>query len=136
MLPKKYSKTERQLKVKRSRAGLGLFTNSLIERGGFVIEYVGEILTCKEANERGGKYLFETSKDRFIDGSSRSNLARYINHACRPNCEVDIRRGRVLVFAKRTIKPEEELTYDYEKEYFDEYIKPYGCRCDKCRTAV
>ena len=25
----------------------------------------------------------------------------------------------------------EEITYDYGKEYFDEYIKPKGCRCEK-----
>jgi uncharacterized protein len=134
MLPKKYRHYKRDLVVKRSRAGLGLFTNLSVERGGFVVEYVGELLTCKEANERGGKYLFETSKDRFIDGTSRSNLARYINHSCRPNCEIEIRSGRVLVFAKRSIKAGEELNYDYGEEYFDEYIKPCGCRCDKCRS--
>lgn len=132
MLPKKYKTIKRSLKVKKSAAGLGLFTLDPIERDGFVIEYTGTLLSRKESNERGGKYLFETSYNRFIDGSGRQNIARYINHSCRPNCEVDIRRGRVLIFAKRAIKAGEELTYDYEKEYFDEYIKPYGCRCEKC----
>ncbi|MEX0932459.1 MAG: SET domain-containing protein-lysine N-methyltransferase [Parcubacteria group bacterium] len=131
-LPKKYQNIKRELKVKKSLAGLGLFTKSPIEKGGFVIEYVGPILNEKESNEKGGKYLFETSANRFIEGSARTNTARYINHSCRPNCEIDVRRGRVLVFAKRNIKADEELGYDYEKEYFDEYIKPYGCKCEKC----
>lgn len=132
LLPKKYRNIKRNLKVKRGVSGLGLFTLDPIEKGGFVIEYTGEVLTLKEANERGGQYLFETSKNRFIDGSSRSNTARYINHSCRPNCEVDIKAGRIYVFAKRNIKAGEELNYDYESEFFDQYIKPFGCRCVKC----
>ena len=134
MLPKKYRNIKRNLIVKRSIAGLGLFTKDEIERGGFVIEYKGPILSEKEANEKGGKYLFETSKNRFIDGKSRSNTARYINHSCRPNCEIEILRGRIYVFTKRKIKPEEELFYDYDKEYFNEFIKPLGCKCLKCNT--
>jgi SET domain-containing protein len=129
MLSPKYKSQKQFLKVKKSYAGLGLFANAPFKRGQFLIEYVGPILTCKEADERGGRYLFETNKNRFIDGKSRSNIARYINHSCKPNCEVDIRRGHILVFAKNKIEPGEELTYDYGKEYFDEYIKPVGCKC-------
>ena len=120
------------LVVKRSSAGLGLFTDAPIPRGEFIIEYWGPILTSKQADRKGGKYLFETSKNRIIDGTTRDNVARYINHSCKPNCEIDILRGRVYVFSKRSIKPGEELTYDYGKEYFNDYIKPYGCRCGTC----
>lgn len=132
-LPKKYRNTKRDLVVKKSRSGLGLFTNAPIEKGGFIIEYFGPILTSKEADKRGGKYLFETNKNRFIDGSSRLNTARYINHSCRPNCEIDIKLGRIYVFALRKIKAGEELSYDYDTEYFDEHIKPFGCTCEKCK---
>ena len=134
MLPKKYRHLKRSLVVKKSFAGLGLFTKEPIARDEFIIEYTGQILTSAHANKRGGKYLFETSKNRTIDGSGRDNLARYINHSCRPNCEVDILRGRIMIFSKRAIKEGEELTYDYEKEYFDEHIKPYGCKCEHCRV--
>ena len=134
-LPKKYQKYKRNLKVGRSKAGLGLFANEPIERKGFVIEYTGEIIDLKEADRRNNKYLFETNKNRFIDGSARSNTARYINHSCKPNCEVEIFGGRVYVFTLKKIDAGEELTYDYGKEYFDEYIKPYGCRCEKCQKA-
>lgn len=129
-LPKKYQNIKRSLIVKRGSSGLGLFTAEPIERDGFIIEYVGPILNARESDERGGRYLFETNKNRFIDGTARSNTARYINHSCRPNCEVEIRRGRVFVYAKRAIKAGEELSYDYGKEYVDEYVKP--CRCEKC----
>lgn len=131
-LPKKYKDIKRSLSVKRSKTGLGLFTNVPIERGGFIIEYFGPIYTASQADEISGRYLFETNKNRFIDGSSRKNIARYINHSCRPNCEIEIFRGRIYVFAKRKIKAGEELSYDYEEEYFDEFIKPLGCKCPKC----
>ena len=129
MLPKKYRDIQRSLKVIKTHSGLGMVTLEPIEKGGFIIEYVGPILNKEQADKRGGKYLFETSKNRFVDGSARSNIARYLNHSCKPNCEIEIKGGHILIFAKRAIKAGEELEYDYDKEYFDEFIAPYGCRC-------
>ncbi|MBP9827824.1 SET domain-containing protein [Patescibacteria group bacterium] len=120
------------IKRKRGLSGLGLFALEAIPKGEYVVEYWGRMLNDAEAQQTGGKYLFELSKHRTIDGSSRDNLARYINHACRPNCEIEIKKGRVLIFSKKAIKAGEELTYDYGKEYVDEFIKPYGCRCATC----
>lgn len=123
-------------KVKRSNAGLGLFADEPIKRGTWIIEYVGKIINGKQAvlDYPENKYLFETSKVRMIDGSARSNIARYINHSCKPNCEVDIIAGRVFVKAIKNIKAGEEFTYDYGEEYFDEYIKKPHCRCAPCKT--
>ena len=122
----------KKVKMKRSSAGIGLFADELIKRNDFIIEYVGDTISLNEANKRGGKYLFEVSPRRFVDGKSRKNIARYINHSCRPNCEVDIVRGRVLVYARCSIKVGDELHYDYGKEYFDDHIKPFGCKCSHC----
>jgi SET domain-containing protein len=134
MIPKKYAHIRRKLVARRGIAGLGLFTEAPIERGGYVIEYTGSVLSREIADKKGGKYLFEISADRVIDGTGRDNLARYINHSCRPNCEPSIRKGSILIFAKRAIKPGEELSYDYGDEYFDEHIKPFGCKCDYHRA--
>lgn len=128
----KFPIIKRRLKIRKSRTGLGLFAEEAIERNGFISEYTGTILTRKKADEKGGKYLFETSHNRFIDGSSRKNIARYINHSCQPNSRIEVLRGRVLVVAKKRINPGEEIAYDYGEEYFDEYIKPHGCKCPKC----
>jgi hypothetical protein len=38
--------------------------------------------------------------------------------------------------AKRNIKAGEELNYDYDKDYWESYIKPKGCRCIKCAPAL
>ena len=120
-------------KVKKSSAGLGLFATEPIKRGTWIIEYVGRVLHGKEMDPVNNKYLFETSRVRMIDGSARSNTARYINHSCKPNCEPEIIGGRVFIQAKRRIEPGEEITYDYGEEYFNEYIKPHGCRCLSCK---
>lgn len=122
-------------KVKKSAAGLGLFAEEPIKKGTWIIEYVGTIISGKKEveNYKENKYLFETSSTRMIDGSARSNTARYINHSCKPNCEVEIFSGRVFVRAIKPIKVGEEFNYDYGEEYVDEYIKPYGCRCGSCK---
>ena len=125
-------KSEYVLKVRRTSAGLGLCTESSIERGEFVVEYYGKILTREQADEKGGKYLFEISSKRVLDGSPRYNIARYFNHSCRPNCETDVVRGKIYIYAKRNIKSGEELTYDYGKEYFNDFIQSHGCKCVKC----
>lgn len=121
-----------KLNVKRSRAGLGLFAGEPIKKGTCIIEYIGREVVGKEQYTSRSKYLFEVSKDRMIDGSIRENTARYINHACYPNCEIEIKKGHVLVMAKKNIKEGEELNYDYDTEYFEEYIKPKGCLCLSC----
>jgi SET domain-containing protein len=120
------------LAVKRGINGLGLFAKVPIKKGDCVIEYIGEVITAAEANRRGGRYLFETSANRHIDGTTRKNVARYINHSCRANCEPDTAAGRVYISAIKNIQPGEELCYDYGKEYWNEYIKPKGCLCPKC----
>ncbi|MEZ4200259.1 MAG: SET domain-containing protein [Candidatus Paceibacterota bacterium] len=122
------------VKVFRSSAGLGLKALRDFKKGETVLEYVGERITDEEADERANRYLFEINDKWTIDGSPRYNTARYINHSCRPNCEavLDEEDERIYIDAKRAIKAGEELTYDYGKNHFNEYIKPHGCRCAKC----
>ena len=132
MKKRKFEPGDFDLRVKRSPAGLGLFAYSPVKKGECVIEYKGKVLSKKQEDESNSLYLFLVSKHKTIDGAARSNTARYINHSCRPNCEIETWGQRVWVMAKRTIKPGEELTYDYDKDYFDAYIKPKGCRCAKC----
>lgn len=115
------------LLVKRSSAGLGLFAGEAIAKGSCVIEYVGREVSKEESETSKSKYLFEISSKRTIDGKPSINKAGYINHSCKPNCETEISKGRIFVMAIRNIKPGEELTYDYGKDYCIEHCVP--CRC-------
>lgn len=127
-----HTKKHDHISLKRGSHGLGLFAKCDLKKGEFIIEYTGDKITHDEANKRGGQYLFELNSKWTIDGKGRGNIARYINHSCKPNCEVDIKKGQILISAKRAIKMGEELAYDYGKEFFDEHIKPKRCRCSKC----
>ena len=121
------------LVVRRTGTGLGLFTLKEIPAGKRIIEYVGPIVTAEEVARRRGKYFFEIDENYAIDGSPRSNTARYINHSCRPNAEAFVTGKRVWVWAKEDIKAGDEITLDYGESYFNDYIRPKGCKCVKCR---
>jgi len=112
--------------------GMGLFALQLVRKGEFVLEYTGEKLPTKTADETGSRYLFVIDDEWTIDGSVPGNTAGYINHACKPNTEAVIEGGEINIYAIRDIAPGEELTIDYGEEYFDEYIKPFGCKCTGC----
>jgi uncharacterized protein len=131
------TKQLQHLVVKRGTHGLGLFSTTPIKKGDLVIEYTGEKITADEANSRGGQYLFEINDSWTVDGRGRENTARYINHSCRPNCEprIDEAEEHIYIYAKRTIRAGEELTYNYGKDFWTTYIKPKQCRCAKCTEA-
>ncbi len=109
--------------------GLGLFAQCDIKKGDFILEYTGKMVPTPTADTLKSRYLFEIDEVWTIDGSPRSNTARYINHSCDPNTEADIVDGRIMIEARRSIKKGEELTIDYDTEYFDEFIRPVGCKC-------
>lgn len=118
--------------LKRTQTGLGLFTLQAIAPRKRLIEYVGPVIDAAEVKRKGGKYLFEIDEEYAIDGSARSNIARYINHSCRPNAEAFVTGKRIWIWSKKIIRAGEEITIDYGKDYFDEHIEPVGCRCKKC----
>jgi uncharacterized protein len=123
-------------RVGRSRTGLGLFATKPIKKGTRIIRYFGPILDSKkkEEDEIENKYLFELTNRWTIDGSLRENVARYINHSCRPNAESDVRprKRKIYIRAIKNIEPGEEINYDYGTDYFKAYLKPIGCKCDSC----
>lgn len=133
MHTKKLKRNERVV-VKKSKAGLGLFARTPFKRGDFIIEYTGELIKTEEADRRGGKYLFIINDAWVLDGKGREHTGRYINHSCKPNAEAesDEDAKKVRILARKKIEPGEEITYDYGKEYWNEYIKPLGCKCTAC----
>lgn len=130
-MAKKKSTAPEGLRVGRSSAGLGLFATRDFKKGDRIIEYVGRVISKEEEYTSRSRYLFEVNSRKTIDGTERTNTARYINHSCRPNCEPEIVKGRIFIDAIKNITAGEELTYNYGKEYFDEYFKDGGCRCAK-----
>jgi len=123
-------------RVGRSKTGLGLFATKPIKKGTKIVRYFGPLLDCRKKKDDAieNKYLFQLNNRWTIDGSVRENIARYINHACRPNAESDVRprKRKVYIRSIKKIEPGEEINYDYGTDYFKEYLKPIGCKCDAC----
>ena len=128
--------SSRSFRVGRSTTGLGLFATKPIKRRATIATYRGRRITTEQADRleaRGSRYMFQVSKRVTIDGSPRWNVARYINHSCRPNAEPVGRNSGIVIVALRRIEPGEEITYDYGKEYLEYFLEEGGCRCDSCR---
>ena len=126
------SSSRRPFRVGRAKTGLGLFATKLIRKGSFIVRYTGRMLPNKIADELDTKYLFEVNARWTVDGSSRKNVARYVNHSCRPNAEADVKKRKILISAIKTIHPGDEITYNYGRDYFNAFIKDHGCRCAAC----
>jgi SET domain-containing protein len=126
----------RAYRIGRSKSGLGLFALKPFKKGDFIAYYRGRRILNKVADELDTKYMFELNSRWTLDGSSRRNVARYINHSCRPNAETDVKKLKVIITAKKSIEPGEEITYNYGRDYFDFFIKPHGCRCVACKRNV
>ncbi|MFZ0776091.1 MAG: SET domain-containing protein, partial [Xanthobacteraceae bacterium] len=123
-------------RVGRAATGLGLFAATPLAKRAYIVTYRGKRIPTAEAQRRerrfGAKYMFEVNRQWTIDGSSRRNLGRYLNHSRDPNAEAVLRAGQIVFVALRAIAAGEEITLDYGEEYFELYIKPLGCRCAAC----
>jgi SET domain-containing protein len=121
--------------------GTGVFARRKIAAGERIIEYRGERVTWKQALKRTAAkdesvnhtFLFSLADGRLIDGGSRGNAARWINHACEPNCEAVEDDGRVFIHALHDITRGEELSYSYPLIYEGRHTpavkRAFECRC-------
>ena len=138
-------------KVKKSNVhGSGVFATTDINKNVRVIEYIGEKVTKSEGDSRsekrikkylnskktGSVYIFELNKKYDIDGSPLYNKARYINHSCRPNCEVEISKGKIWIKSVKKIKKDEELSYDYGYDFDIDDYKDLRCKCGASNCIV
>ena len=126
----------RPFRIGRSRTGFGLFATRPIKKNSRIVEYKGPLLTTKAANKieaNGNRYLYEINSRWTIDGTPRSNIARYANHSCNPNADSYNVKLRVFIRALRNIKPGEEIVYDYGTDYLKNVIGRSNCKCSRCR---
>lgn len=144
-------RTSPWIQVRNSKIhGKGVFAAKRIPKGTRIIEYIGERISYKEADDRyadhdpndNHTFLFIVDRKTVIDGGRKGNAARYINHSCDGNCESAIAERRVFIDAARDIAKGEELGYDYEigrdKSDPPNVDEIYACRCGspKCRGTM
>tara|TARA_B100002051_G_scaffold31342_1_gene24270 strand:- start:607 stop:1080 length:474 start_codon:yes stop_codon:yes gene_type:complete len=113
----------------------GLYASKNIKTGEKIIEYIGRLISKKEAetnskfDNKKDIYLFNINEKWDLDGDYRWNTARLINHSCNPNCEVEGKGLKLWIVAIKDIKKSEELSYDYGFSYSKEDLKNFVCRC-------
>ena len=122
-------------KIKKSNIDKrGLYASKDIKPETKVIEYIGKLITKKEAQQNSkfdnskDIYLFNINEKYDLDGDFKWNTARLINHSCNPNCEVEGEGLKLWISSLREIKKGEELTYDYGFGYDEDY-KQFPCKC-------
>lgn len=130
--------------------GNGVFAACKIPAETRIIEYSGERIDDDTAAERGSHdpanpfhtFFFSLEGGKMIDGGVDGSDARWINHACAPNCEAREEEGRVYIYALRDIRRGEELNYDYgliiEERHTAKLKASYECRCGAptCRQTM
>jgi uncharacterized protein len=138
----------RRLSARRSNVhGKGLFALQPLAPGERLIEYKGEVTSWRRAAARqrsgaGHTFVFGLSNGRVIDGCVDGNSARFLNHACAPNCEAIEMGDRVFIHALRPIAPGEELFIDYslavDGPVTDDVRDQYRCHCGAltCRRSM
>ena len=141
----------KRIQVRRSGVhGKGVFALQDLAEGETLIEYVGEVISWDEAQERhphdpndpNHTFYFHVNEDRVIDALHGGNSSRWINHSCAPNCEADEDNDRIFIKAIRNIKAGEELNYDYgliiDEPYTKKLKAEYPCWCGSahCRGTL
>jgi hypothetical protein len=145
------SSSSRRIQVRRSGVhGKGVFALQDIAEGETLIEYVGEVISWEEAQDRhphdpkdpNHTFYFHVNEDKVIDALHGGNSSRWINHSCDPNCEADEENERIFIKALRNIKAGEELNYDYgliiDEPYTKKLLAEYPCWCGakNCRGTL
>lgn len=148
---KKRARRLPMFEVRHSRVhGYGVFAVRRIRKGTTVIEYLGDRVSHAHADARyenkdpkdNHTFLFTVDARIVIDGGVDGNDARYINHGCDPNCESTTLDKRIFIEAIRTIRPGEELTYDYQiqrdADDAPDVDEVFACRCGaaSCRGSM
>jgi SET domain-containing protein len=112
--------------------GWGVFAAQRITKNTRIIDYAGEKISHQESLKREERYMkrgriwcFQINRRWVRDAARGGNIARFINHACRPNCYVHIVGDIIWIRAARNIRKGEELTYDYMTDGEGQI----ACRC-------
>jgi SET domain-containing protein len=131
--------------IKTEKKGHGLRTNTDMQAGDFIFEYIGEVINEPQFRRRmlayddqGIKhfYFMSLSKGEFVDATKKGNLGRFCNHSCNPNCYVDKwvvgDKLRMGIFAEKKIKAGEELVFNYNVDRYGANPQPCYCGESNC----
>jgi SET domain-containing protein len=141
-MPKAVSSLPKIERQKSRLHGFGVFALETINKNKRIIDYAGELISNRQSELREERYLakgciwvFRVNRNWSRDAAIGGNVARFINHSCRPNCwiEVDGKTRTIWVRAAKQIRKGQELTYVYNTE--GDKVIPCQCR-PGCKTKL
>ena len=129
--------------IERQKSGIqgwGVFATETIPKNKRIVYYAGEKISNQESLKRELRYIrqghiwcFKLTNRSVIDAGVGGNIARFINHSCRPNCYIEVKDGVIWVRASKKLSRGTELTYNYNTDG-EGLIK---CRCRPgCKTLL
>ncbi|ODQ64933.1 SET domain-containing protein, partial [Nadsonia fulvescens var. elongata DSM 6958] len=146
-LNKRYSLSYKIFKT--TRRGYGLKTIRPFSSGELIVEYTGDIITTEEMakilksdyKDAKNYYFLQIDSTYVIDSGKRGSPARFINHSCSPNSQMEKWNvsgvPRIGLFASENIPAGTEITYDYNFSWFDEdSAQECTCGSKNCRGFI
>ncbi len=102
--------------LKEGIHGQGIFTTVKINKGEILFEMNGNIIN------QPTRTSIQIGKNKHIE----DDIGVHVNHSCTPNAKVN-RKNRTFT-SLRDIEPNEEITFDYNKNE-DRIAAPFTCHC-------
>jgi SET domain-containing protein len=129
-----------ELRFVSDEIGYGVFATAPIPRGTivWVRDAFDRLFSRDEIEQLPSAYRAIVEKYTYVDAESTHvlcwDLAKYVNHSCRPNCQKGQAEFEVAV---RDIGAGEELRSDYASLNLDQ-PEPFQCRCGThtCRGTI
>lgn len=131
------NRLHRDVEVRSSSIdGKGVFSRVPFRRGQRLGDLWGEVISVTEADRRARRRkriaIVELDEALAVDARRSESLFRYINHSCQPNSWMRIGDGWIRFYARRAIRPGEELTCDYGQTQHEGKL-PCLCGSPLCR---
>lgn len=119
------------------KPGRGVYAREQVREGELVAVWGGRIVTQAQAEALHPdirRYVVQVEEKQFLAPVEPIDAAELINHCCQPNCGLS---GQIALVALRSIRPDEEITFDYGTTDSSEFLSfSVSCGKEQCRKRL
>ncbi len=129
----------KDLFIKKSRNGNGVFTKREFKPKETILELKGKLITCYEDDNLDEKTRSNTIRyDSEMFLSPKGELGEIVNHSCDPNSKIVKRNKKLFLISIKTIGVGKELLFDYSTVLASDDIWTMRCNCGSknCRKII
>ena len=129
---------DKVLLVDGLNAGRGVIALRDFKAGDTLLEFKGKLCALDQLpkpEDKESDYYLQIGPNLFIGPSGE--VDDYVNHSCRPNCDIQVVGTRAFLIARHAIIVGEELTFDYASTmYNDPWTMKCKCGYPECRQII